>query len=203
MRTWCNETLHHRYGLSVSPEQLSLIWAAIISIFLIGGAAGSFCGTWIAYKFGRKLPLLITAILYFIGGLMFLGCTSAKSIEMLFIGRLIVGLASGLATSTAPMYLAEIAPLILRGTVATFFSLGICLGVVVGQLSSLEEVLGTKNLWEFAISFYIFFIFIFCIMYCWFPESPKYLYVIGGDVKRAKEGTFLQIYNTNYSNIFK
>lgn len=188
MRTWCNETLYNRYDLVISTEQLRVIWAAIISIFLIGGAIGSFSGTWIAHKFGRKLPLLVTAILYLMGGLLFLGCTAAESIEMLFLGRLIVGLASGLATSTAPMYLAEIAPLMLRGTVATFFSLGICLGVLVGQISSLEEVLGTNDLWEFAISFYIFFILIFCAVYRWFPESPKYLYVIAGEQQKAKNG---------------
>lgn len=107
---------------------------------------------------------------------------------MLLLGRLIVGLASGLSFGTTPMYLAEISPISLRGSVATIFSVGISLGVCIAQLISLDEVLGTHDLWHYALSVYVAFILIFLIPYPWFPESPKYLYVIAGDKQLAKNG---------------
>lgn len=49
----------------------------------------------------------------------------ANSVELLIIARLIVGLASGLTTSTLPMYMAELSPLQLRGTLGVLCSMGI------------------------------------------------------------------------------
>lgn len=57
---------------------------------------------------------------------------------MLIIGRLIVGIASGLTTSTLPMYMAELSPLKLRGTLGVLSPMGIIGGVAIGQI-------GTEN----------------------------------------------------------
>lgn len=73
----------------------------------------------------RKGSLLICGILFAIGALLFYLCRIFNSIEILLCGRLIVGLASGLSTSIAPMYLAELAPLELRGTLAVLTSMGL------------------------------------------------------------------------------
>lgn len=124
--------------------------------------------------------------MYTVGAILFFCCDYARSVEMLLLARLIVGLASGLATSTGPMYLAEISPLHLRGTVATFYSIGIVLGIFIGQLCSLEETLGTATRWRYSVCFFMVFIVSFLITYPWFPESPKYLYVIAGNEDGAK-----------------
>lgn len=135
--------------------------------------------------------MLICTLLFLVGGVLFACCRSAESIEMLLLGRLIVGLASGLSFGTTPMYLAEISPISLRGSVATIFSVGISFGVCIAQVFSLEEVLGTEDMWHYALSIYVCFIFIFLLPYPWFPESPKYLYVIAGDKVKAKEGKWV------------
>ncbi|KAG4071658.1 hypothetical protein HA402_011812 [Bradysia odoriphaga] len=54
----------------------------------------------------------------------------ANSVVMLIFGRLIVGLAAGLTTSTLPMYMAELSPLQLRGTLAVLSPMGLTGGVV-------------------------------------------------------------------------
>ncbi|TMW40052.1 hypothetical protein DOY81_014869 [Sarcophaga bullata] len=80
---------------------------------------------------------------------------------MLILGRLLVGLASGLTTATLPMYLTEVAPLALRGTLGVFCAVGVTGGVVVGQVFSLRYVFGTTldttDLWHYALSFYVVF----------------------------------------------
>lgn len=124
MKTWCKETLYSRYGLELTFDQLQTLWSAVVSIFLIGGCLGSLVGAWFADRFGRKLSLLNCGILFTLGAILFYLCRVCDSVEILVLARLIVGLASGLTTSILPMYLAEVAPLELRGTLAVLASTG-------------------------------------------------------------------------------
>lgn len=89
-----------------------------MSIFLIGGAVGSMGGAWLSNKVGRKKSFLVCCICYVLGAFCFQLCRTFTSVELLVFGRLLVGLASGLTTSTIPMYCAEVAPLEFRGTLS-------------------------------------------------------------------------------------
>lgn len=55
MRHWCNETIIERYNIYLTTSAIELLWSAIVSIFLIGGAIGSLTGATLANKFGRYL----------------------------------------------------------------------------------------------------------------------------------------------------
>lgn len=55
MRHWCNETIIERYNIYLTKSAIELLWSAIVSIFLIGGAIGSLTGANLANKFGRYL----------------------------------------------------------------------------------------------------------------------------------------------------
>lgn len=79
------------------------------------------------------------------------------------------------------MYLSEIAPLCLRGTLGVFCSMGVTGGVVIAQIISLQELLGTEDLWHLCLSFQLFFLIICTLPYYLFPESPKYLFLIGNE----------------------
>lgn len=92
-----------------------------------------------------------------------------------------MGLASGLTMAVLPMYLSEIAPLSLRGTLGVFCSMGFTGGVVVGQVVSLPEMFGTEELWHYSLSCQLIFLVICTLPYRLFPESPKYLYSIVKD----------------------
>uniref|UniRef100_A0A182NQ80 Major facilitator superfamily (MFS) profile domain-containing protein n=1 Tax=Anopheles dirus TaxID=7168 RepID=A0A182NQ80_9DIPT len=178
IKNWCNETIFETYGTVFTEGNLETFWSAVVSIFLIGGVIGSLGGAWVADKLGRKRSFLLCGFLLFIGGLCFQFCQTLSSVELLMIGRIVVGLAAGLTTSTVPMYLTELAPLGLRGALGVFCSMGVTGGVVVGQVMSLEEVFGTEDHWQFALSFYVILVVMFFVPYPWLPESPKYLFVI-------------------------
>lgn len=126
----------------------------------------------------RKRSYLSCGILLVLGGICFQFCRALGSVELVLLGRVLVGLAAGLTTSTVPMYLTELAPISLRGAIGVFVSIGVTGGVVVGQVISLEEIFGTEELWQFALSFYVILVITFFVPYHWLPESPKYLYVI-------------------------
>ncbi|XP_031640483.1 solute carrier family 2, facilitated glucose transporter member 3-like isoform X2 [Contarinia nasturtii] len=186
IKAWCNQTVYERYGTILTPETLDTLWATIISIFLVGGCAGSLIAASIADKFGRKGALLICGILFAVGALFFFFCRALSSVELLMAGRFIVGISSGVTTAVLGMYLAEIAPCELRGTLGTFSGLGITAGVVVAQVASLEEMWGTEEKWHYAVAGYLLLVVICFLPYTWYPESPKYLFIVAGKRDAAR-----------------
>ncbi|CRL05839.1 CLUMA_CG018866, isoform A [Clunio marinus] len=181
IKEWANETIYKNYDVILNSTQLDLLWSFIVSIFLVGGAVGSLGGSYIADRIGRKGSYLTCAVLFIIGSISFHSCRTFSSVELLIFGRVCVGLASGITTTCLPMYLSEIAPLHLRGTLGVFCSMGVTGGVVVGQVVSLQEIFGTPDLWHYCLSFQLVFLIIFTLPYRMFPESPKYLCLIASD----------------------
>lgn len=53
IKEWINMIILNRYHDYLSNDALELLWAFIVSIFLIGGAVGSLGGSWLANKYGR------------------------------------------------------------------------------------------------------------------------------------------------------
>lgn len=197
MKLWCNETLYKKYEIDLTFGQLQVLWASVISIFLVGGAIGSLSGAWVADRIGRKGAFMVCFIQFVVAAILFQFCRAFESVEMLVLGRLIVGLASGLTTSTVPMYMTEIASTEIRGTLGVLCSMGVTAGVVVGQVASLPQVLGTSNCWHYALSAYIVLSILCFVPYPWFPESPKFLYIIANRHDDALHGKC-----THFSIIF-
>lgn len=66
----------------------------------------------------------MSGFLFVVAAVLLFGSRLLHSIICLLLGRLVVGLASGLVTSTIPMYLAECAPIALRGTFGVLTAIG-------------------------------------------------------------------------------
>lgn len=180
MRAWCQETLLARYGLQLSAGALELLWATVVSIFLVGGAVGSLTGASIANRFGRRPSVYICGLLLGLGAICFYACRPLGSVELLCLGRLLVGLAAGLVIACISMYHSELAALHQRSKLAPLCGLGLTVGVVVAQVFSLQSVLGGQQHWHIALALYGVFVVIFYAPYKWYPESPKWLYIVKG-----------------------
>lgn len=139
----------------------------------------------------RKVPILIGITFSLTGVLFILFCRMAESVEMLLIGRILIGFEAGISTSTVIMYLIELSPVKFRGSVGTCLSLGISSGILIGQVCSLEEVLGTEKLWQYAITAHAVFKLICLFSFPWFPESPKFLYLVSGNKQKAIKCKYL------------
>lgn len=79
-------------------------------------------------KFGRRTILKYAAALYFISAL---GSAIAQSFWLLVLARMIGGFGVGASLIIAPMYIAEIAPPKMRGTMVSFNQLNIVIGITV------------------------------------------------------------------------
>uniref|UniRef100_A0A2C9LFI2 Major facilitator superfamily (MFS) profile domain-containing protein n=1 Tax=Biomphalaria glabrata TaxID=6526 RepID=A0A2C9LFI2_BIOGL len=83
----------------------------------------------------------------------------------------------GLNSAVAPLYLAKIAPISLRGFCVTCNQLSITFGILIGGILGMKLVLDTETLWPILVAsptipaIYSLVTLTFC------PESPKYLLV--------------------------
>ncbi|XP_066995888.2 solute carrier family 2, facilitated glucose transporter member 5 isoform X2 [Anabrus simplex] len=185
MKMFCNETVEATYGVQMSDGILSVLWSCIVSVFLVGGMAGSLCGSWVADRLGRKGAVATTSSLALTAAILFVSARPAGSVEMLLLARLLMGLSSGLTTSTIPMYLTEIAPLSIRGAMGVLCPLGLTVGVLLGQIMGLPFILGTATSWHYLLGLYAVLVLPAIIIVPFLPESPKYLYAVRGEVDLA------------------
>ena len=86
-----------------------------------------------------------------IAGVFLFAAKYAGSWEMLIIGRLIIGINSGLNAGIAPMYLTEISPTALRGAVGTIYQLIITMSILLSQILGMTNVLGNDMGWPFLL----------------------------------------------------
>ncbi|XP_043268954.1 solute carrier family 2, facilitated glucose transporter member 1-like isoform X2 [Venturia canescens] len=187
IKAFCNDSIEERYDATVTTKQMETIWSAVVSIFLIGGVSGSLMAGFLADKFGRRGALAVGHTCGIIGAIMFFVVPALNSIELLMLGRLMVGLSGGLATSLLPMYMTEIAPLKQRGAVGVLCQLGITCGVFFGQVASLDTVLGKPDTWHIMLASFAPLCAIALVLLLFLPESPKYLYIIRGQETKALE----------------
>ena len=75
---------------------MDLLWATTVSIFAIGGMFGGLLGGWWAEYFGRKRGMLFNTVVGVVAGLLMGLSKVATSIEMIIIGRFVVGFNCGM-----------------------------------------------------------------------------------------------------------
>jgi sugar porter (SP) family MFS transporter len=102
-----------------------------VSAALFGTIAGSICSGFIADAIERRRTLVISGLLYIVGSV---GAAFAPGFAQFAAFRFLCGIAIGLISVATPMYLAEIAPSLLRGRIVGAFQLNISIGVVLGFL---------------------------------------------------------------------
>ncbi|XP_006557784.1 solute carrier family 2, facilitated glucose transporter member 1 isoform X6 [Apis mellifera] len=183
---WISNLKMNRTGQVTKQSEVTMIWSIAVSIFCVGGMIGGSLVGSIADRFGRKGGLLINNILVLLT-VIFEGCAkTAKSYEMIIIGRFLIGINAGLNAGLAPMYLSEISPIHLRGAVGTVYQLVITMSILVSQILGLEQILGTAEQWPLLLCLTIVPAIFQVIALPFCPESPKYLLVTRGKDMEAQ-----------------
>lgn len=188
IENWISEVKMNRTGMPTSQSEVTVIWSITVSIFCVGGMiGGSLVGT-IANRFGRKGGLLLNNILVLLTVLLEGFARMAKCYEMLIIGRLLIGINSGLNAGLSPMYLSEISPVNLRGAVGTVYQLVITISILIAQILGLEKVIGTEDQWPllFCLTGVPALFQVITLPLC--PETPKYLLINKGKDMQAQRG---------------
>uniref|UniRef100_A0A8C5NTP1 Solute carrier family 2, facilitated glucose transporter member 5 n=1 Tax=Junco hyemalis TaxID=40217 RepID=A0A8C5NTP1_JUNHY len=175
IKKFYNETWERRYGFSVDEGTLTLLWSITVSIFAIGGLVGAIIVTPIVKFFGRKCTLVLNNVFAVAAALLMSLSLLAGSFEMLILGRIIMGVDAGISLSALPMYLSEISPKEIRGSLGQVTAIFICIGVFTGQVLGLPEIFGQESRWPFLFGAIIVPSLIQVVILPFLPESPRYL----------------------------
>ncbi|RZC41959.1 solute carrier family 2, facilitated glucose transporter member 1, partial [Asbolus verrucosus] len=187
LEEWMSQVIGNRTGIPPSRESVTLVFSVAVSIFCVGGMIGGLSTGFIADRFGRKGGLLLNNILVLIATICLGSAKAASSHELLILGRFLIGINSGLNAGLAPMYLAEISPINLRGAVGSVYQLVITISILVAQALGLKQTLGTAEHWPllFALTIVPAIFQVFTLPFC--PESPKYLLTSKGNELEAQK----------------
>ena len=150
----------------------------IVSWMMIGAALGAAGASWMSAKIGRKRALILGSGLFVVASVI---CGFAESVEVLLVGRLILGLAIGVLTFTAPMYLAEVAPEHNRGAIVASYQLMITIGIFIAFLS--DTAFSYSGNWHWMLGIIAIPGLIFLLGVLILPDSPRWLMMRGRKVE--------------------
>lgn len=182
---------------------------------LIGCIIGSAISGLFASKWGRKNSLIFAGICFFLSALgsydpEFLFFTHGKpTYELLIVFnlyRILGGVGVGLASAICPMYIAEVAPTNIRGTLVSwnqfaiifgqlvvyfvnFIILGSHTNPIIDTVKGIAAVMPGSDPWTITTGWRYMFVSnafpagLFTLLVCFVPETPRYLALIGKDHK--------------------
>ena len=158
--------------------QLTDLWQSSIVSAAVGaaGLAALIAGP-LADRIGRKPVILGAAVLFIAGAL---AMALAAGPWSLLVGRLLVGLAIGLSSTTVPIYISESAPAASRGTLITAMTCVGTLGTVVAGLTcgAMSEV---REGWRWMFGLGAVPAALQLVGFALMPESPRLLVARGRD----------------------
>ena len=173
-----------QFGLSDAGEG----W--YVGCALIGSICGVLAAGTLSDYLGRKLTMLISAALFSISAI---GCAVCGSFDSLVAYRIIGGAGIGIVSIVSPIYISEVSPAKIRGTLVSLYQLAVTVGFLLAYLANWVIDAGgdlavAGNLWtnmwnaemwrgmlgSETLPALLFFTIIFFI-----PESPKWLIVKG------------------------
>ena len=173
-----------QFGLSDAGEG----W--YVGCALIGSICGVLAAGTLSDYLGRKLTMLISAALFSISAI---GCAVCGSFDSLVAYRILGGVGFGIVSIVSPIYISEVSPAKIRGTLVSLYQLAVTVGFLLAYLANWVIDAGgdlavAGNLWtnmwnaemwrgmlgSETLPALLFFTIIFFI-----PESPKWLIVKG------------------------
>ncbi|XP_048077582.1 solute carrier family 2, facilitated glucose transporter member 11 isoform X6 [Ursus arctos] len=188
IQEFINETWWARTGQPLPDHLVLFVWSLIVSLYPLGGLFGALLAGPLAVMLGRKKSLLANNVFVAAAAILFGFSRRAGSFEMLVLGRLLVGVSAGLSMNVQTMYLGESAPKELRGAVAMTPAIFAALGIVIGQVVGLRELLGDPGAWPLLLASCLVPGVLQLASLPLLPESPRYLLIDRGDTEACLAG---------------
>ncbi|WP_052732466.1 sugar porter family MFS transporter [Hymenobacter terrenus] len=154
------------FGLNDAQTELAA------SSILFGAVAGAALAGWLTDRYGRRRVLFGAAALFMVSAL---GAAVPRTLAEFVVARLAGGLAIGVASLLAPLYIAEIAPARIRGQLVTLNQLAIVTGILLAYVVSyyLADLGLVAWRWMFASAAVPSLLFMLALLFV--PESPRWL----------------------------
>ncbi|XP_051028123.1 solute carrier family 2, facilitated glucose transporter member 7 isoform X2 [Acomys russatus] len=187
LKSFYNNTYFERHGTFMDENTLLLLWSCTVSMFPLGGLLGSLIVGPLVNKWGRKGTLLVNNVFAITPAILMGVSKVARSFELIILSRVLVGICAGISYSALPMYLGELAPQNLRGTLGTMTEVFVIIGILLAQIFSLQAILGNDTGWPILLALTGVPALIQLLSLPFFPESPRYTMIEKGNKDKAKQ----------------
>ncbi|XP_046664173.1 facilitated trehalose transporter Tret1-like [Homalodisca vitripennis] len=174
--------------IRATKEQISWIAADIE----IGCLLTPLLGTFLMDKFGRKWPMLCAVPLFMISWILTL---ATRSVQILYIKRMLDGMGIGLVVTIAPIYLAEIAEANIRGLIIMSIAVTWYGGILI------QFCLGTYLSYNVSAWINLVVPILYLILFSFLPESPYYFMMKKQENKAADSLAWFQ--NVRPNEVFE
>ncbi|KAJ3781221.1 MFS monosaccharide transporter [Lentinula aff. detonsa] len=147
------------------------------AILELGALIGALCAGIFADSYSRRFSIFISCIIFCIGSTFQCG---AQTLLQLFIGRAIGGVGVGALSTLSPLYMAEISPPEVRGSLMALEQLAIVSGVVLGfWLGYFTRHIPGSVSWRIPLGIQIIPAVILILGCAFLPASPRLLVLQG------------------------
>ncbi|MDF1760245.1 MAG: sugar porter family MFS transporter [Coxiellaceae bacterium] len=146
----------------------------VVGSVVLGALFGALVSGYVADRYGRRTMLIVASILFLIGtGL----STFATNLPILITGRLLLGVAIGIASYTVPLYISEMAPAHRRGQLVLMSSIAITGGEAIAFMCDYLLAPTASWRWMFALGFAPALLLLLGMMFL--PATPRWLLLKG------------------------
>ena len=172
--------LEVRSTFDLSPAWLEGIVSVTVACAAISALLAGFLCEWL----GRKLVLQMAATAFTVGAVLM---AVSYYPAVLLTGRGVVGVGVGMAAMSIPMYIAEIAPAALRGTLVVMYTMFVTGGQFVATvMNSALSYLSYEVGWRLMLGLAGVPALLMFVGVLFVPESPRWL-VFHGKSGRARK----------------
>ncbi|KAK9428641.1 general substrate transporter [Lipomyces doorenjongii] len=151
----------------------------MVSVLTLGAMFGAFINGPISDRFSRRWSILYANTVFLIGSV--LQC-AAQNFPTIFVARFLAGFAIGMLSMVVPLYLSELAPPNIRGSLVAMQQLGITIGIMVAFWLEYgtQYIGGTGDgqkqiAWRLPLALQCFPSLVLAIGTFFLPYSPRWL----------------------------
>ncbi len=152
------------FSLSPTMEEL------VVSAVLVGAVLGAAAGGALTSRFGRRKLIILAGIVFTLSAI---GTALAPTVGWLIGVRVASGIGIGIASFISPMYIAELVPAKVRGSLVAVNMLAITTGIVVAYL--VDYAFSAAHGWRYMFGLAVVPAIGLVIGMWWLPDSPRWL----------------------------
>jgi SP family galactose:H+ symporter-like MFS transporter len=156
--------IKNQFSLSATMEEI------VVSSVLVGAVMGATIGGVFTGRFGRRGMIIMAGIIFTVSAL---GTALAPTVAWLIGARVVSGIGIGIASFISPMYIAELVPSKVRGSLVAINMLAITTGIVVAYL--VDYAFSGMHGWRYMFGLATIPSIALVIGMWWLPDSPRWL----------------------------